>query len=197
MELIDSILSISYLKIGALLIVFMLLAIWINRVVQTYKFKYQLAQQHKAEQKRLQELRDQFRHDVSTFIKSYRSDISTKLEEEKVENGLYVFWSGADNILKDFQSDTSYINKLPSREERVAVRSFYTESKSLVDGILYNNYLLKKYQYLRCKIKTTRATSAEIDEVGTVTEQMSLLGTQLRQQHHELLSSLQVAKSYF
>ena len=180
-----------------LLIAFLLFAFWACRVIQRMQDKYKLAQQRKAEQKRIQELRKHFSQDISTFINSYRSDISTKLEEGKVENGLFVFWSGADNIIKEFKSDTSSINKLPDKDERVAIRSFYTESKSLVDGILYNNYLLKKYQYLRCKIKTTTATSAEIDEVGTVTEQMSVLGTQLQQQHQELLSSLQSAKSYF
>ncbi len=197
MEVIDSILSVSYLKLGVILIAFLLFVLWAYRVSQRIRHNYKLVQQRKAEQKRIQELRNHFQHDISTFVKSYRSDISTKLEKGKVENGLFVFWSGADNILKEFISDTSNINRLPNREERVAIRSFYTEAKSLVDGILYNNYLLKKYQYLRCKIKTTTATSAEIDEVGTITEQMSLLGTQLQQQHHELLSSLRAAKSYF
>ena len=197
MELVDSILSVSYLGIGTIAIVLLLFAIWARRVILQMKNNYKLAQQRKAEQKRIQELRSHFKQDISTFINSYRSDISTKLEEGKVENGLFLFWSGADNIFKEFKSDTSNINKLPNKEERIAIRSFYTESKSLVDGILYNNYLLKKYQYLRCKVKTTTATSAEIDEVGTVTEQISILGTQLQQQHHELLSSLQSAKSYF
>ena len=197
MEVIDSILAVSNLKIGGLFIAFLVFALWARRVIQRIHNNFKIAQQRRAEQKRIQELRNQYRQDISTFIKSYRSDISSKLEEGKVENGLFVFWSGADNIIQQFQSDTSNINKLPNKEERVAIRSFFTEAKSLVDGILYNNYLLKKYQYLRCKIKTTTATSAEIDEVGTVTEQMSILGTQLQQQHHELLSSLQSVKSYF
>ena len=197
MEFLDSFISVPYLIAGMLLITFLLFIFWLQRFVKRVKIKIKRAQEKKAEQQKIQELRRQYRKDISAFLKSYRSDISTKLEEGKVENGLFVFWSGADNILKEFQTDTSKINKLPSKDERVAIRSFYTESKSLVDGILYNNYLLKKYQYLRCKIKTTTATSAEIDEVGTVTQQMSQLGTQLRQQHHELLTSLQSAKLYF
>ena len=197
MELIDSILSVAHLKAGVLLIVLLLFVIWAIRAYKRIRENYLVAQQRKVELKRIQDLRKHYQHDISRFIKSYRSDISTKLEENKVEKGLYVFWSNADDIFKEFQSDTSLINKLPDKEERVAIRSFYTEAKSLIDGILYNNHLLKKYQYLRCKIKTTTATSAEIDEVNNVTQQMSLLGTQLRQQHQELLSSLQTVKSYF
>ena len=197
MEIIDSIISISYTRIGIMLVAFLLFVMWALRFARRFKIKHLRVKQQKNEQKQIQMLRKQFRHDVSTFIESYRNDISAKLEEENAENGLFVFWSGADNVFKKFQSDISYINKLPSKEERVAVRSFYTEAKSLVDGILYNNHLLKKYQYLRCKIKTTTATSAEIEEVNAITQQMSNLGAQLRQQHFELLASLQSAKSYF
>ena len=196
MELIDSISSVAHLKAGVLLIALLLFVIWAIRAYKRIRENYMIAQQRKVELKRIQDLRKHYQHDISRFIKSYRSDISTKLEENKVEKGLYVFWSNADDIFKEF-SDTSLINKLPDKGERVAIRSFYTEAKSLIDGILYNNHLLKKYQYLRCKIKTTTATSAEIDEVNNVTQQMSLLGTQLRQQHQELLSSLQTVKSYF
>ena len=197
MEILNSVLSVSYFKFAVVLIALLLLALWVNKAFRKIQKNYQFAQQRKAEQKRIQELRNQFKHDIFTFVKSYRSDISTKLEEGKIENGLLVFWSGADNVFKEFKSDTSNINKLPSKEERIAIRSFYTEAKSLVDGIVYNNYLLKKYQYLRCKIKTTTATSAEINEVSTITEQMATLGTQLEQQHHELISSLRAAKAYF
>ena len=134
---------------------------------------------------------------LRTFLNSYRNDISTKLESSQAEKGLFIFWSGAEEIFNKFQSDTSEINKLPSQEERIAIRSFYTEAKAFLDGILYNNYLLKKYQYLHCKVKTTTATSREVLEKEDITEQMSTLGTQLQQQHHELLDSLQSAKAYF
>ena len=197
MPTIDSILSVSHLKTGAILIAFLLFALWANNIVRKLRAQFQIAQQHKAEIRRIQELRKQYKQDISTFIKSYRNDISTKLEENKVDNGLFVFWSGADEIFKKFKSDTSQINQLPNKDERIAIRSFYTEAKSLIDGILYNNHLLKKYQYLRCKIKTTTATSAEVNEVKNVTQQMSMLGAQLRQQHHELLASLSTVKSYF
>ncbi len=197
MNVMESFLSIGHVKIGAVLIAFLLFILWAINIVRKLRTKFQVAQQRKAEIRRIQELRKQYKKDISTFIKSYRNDISTKLEENKVDNGLFVFWSGADEIFKKFQSDTSQISKLPDKEERIAIRSFYTEAKSLIDGILYNNHLLKKYQYLRCKIKTTTATSAEVDEVKNVAQQMSMLGAQLRQQHHELLASLSTIKSYF
>ncbi len=65
------------------------------------------------------------------------------MEENEVENALFVFCSGADDIFKKFQSDTSQINELPNKDERVAIRSFYTEEKSLTDRVLYNNNILK------------------------------------------------------
>ncbi len=195
--MVTSITSLPYVYKGMLIVVLLFIAIWIVHFIRRVKIKYQHARQCKNEQKQVQMLREQFRKDISVFIESYRNDISVKLEEQKVENGLFVFWSSADNVFKKFQSDTACINKLPSKEERVAIRSFYTEAKSLMDGIIYNNYLLKKYQYLRCKIKTTTATSAEIKEVENITQQMSHLGAQLRQQHFELIASLKAAKSYF
>lgn len=197
MQIIDSILSVEYLKAGAVLIALLLFSLWAIRVIQKLRVKFYAAQQRKSELKKIQELRKLYKQDIASFINSYRNDIFTKLEENKVENGLFVFWSGADDMYKKFQSDTSQINKLPNKDERIAIRSFYTEAKSLVDGILYNNHLLKKYQYLHCKIKTTTATSAEVDEVTKVTQQMSMLGAQLRQQHHELVASFQTVKAHF
>lgn len=152
---------------------------------------------NREELKRIQKLREQYKQDISIFLNSYRNDISTKLEKSQAEKGLFIFWSGVEEIFNKFQSDTSEINKLPTQEERIAIRSFYTEVKAFLDGILYNNYLLKKYQYLHCKVKTTTATSRELIEKDDLTEQMSTLGTQLQQQHHELLDSLQTAKAYF
>lgn len=101
------------------------------------------------------------------------------------------------DVFKKFQSNASQINKLPSEDERVAIRSIFTETKSLIDGILYNNHVLKKFQYLRRKIKTTGAFSVEIEEVDNVTQQMYMLCGQLRQQHREFLTSLSTLKSYF
>ncbi len=197
MNIIDSLLSVAYLKFGIVLIACLLLALYVIKIVRKVQINLQKAKQCKVELNRIRELRNLYKRDISSFIKSYRSDISTKLEDDNTENGLFVFWAGAENIYKKFESDTSQLNKLPSIEERVAIRSFYTEAKSLVDGILYNNHLLKKYQYLHCKVKTTIATTAEINEVDSVIQQLSLLGTQLRQQHHELLASLRAARIYF
>ena len=197
MHIIGSLLSVAYLKFGIVLIACLLLALYVIKIVRKVQINLQKAKQRKVELNRIRKLRNLYKRDISSFIKSYSSDISTKLEDDKSENGLFVFWTGAENIYKKFESDTSQLNKLPSIEERVAIRSFYTEAKSLVDGILYNNHLLKKYQYLHCKVRTTTATTAEIIEVDSVIQQLSLLGTQLRQQHHELLESLRTARIYF
>ena len=197
MQFIDSLLSVAYFNSAVVLIVFLFFMLWVINLVRKVREKLQSAKRRKEELKRIQELRKSYKQDISSFLQSYRNDISTKLEDEKTDNGLFVFWSGAENMFKKFESDTSQLNRLPSIEERVAIRSFYTEAKSLIDGILYNNHLLKKYQYLRCKVKTTTATSAELSEVDNVTQEMSLLGTQLRQQHHELIASLRTVKVYF
>ena len=197
MQIVDSLLSVTYLKSGAILILFLLLVLWFIKLARKVRENLQISKQRKKELKRIQDLRKSYKQDISSFLNYYRSDISTKLEDDKTENGLFVFWTGAENIFKKFESDTSQLNKLPSIEERVAIRSFYTEARSLIDGILYNNHLLKKYQYLRCKVKTTTATSAELNEVDNVTQEMSMLGTQLRQQHHELIESLRAVKAYF
>lgn len=201
MQYLDSIMSIVNSKFGIAAIVMLILALWGIRVARKVRAKLRsnvLQAKHNRDQlKRIEVLRENYKQDITTFLNSYRNDISTKLEESQAENGLFIFWSGAENVFSKFASDTSEINKLPDQEERIAIRSFYTESKAFLDGILYNNYLLKKYQYLHCKVKTTTATSKEVKEVGDVTEQMSTLGTQLQQQHHELLNSLQSARAYF
>lgn len=197
MQLIDSILSIANLKIGIVAITVLLLTLWLINVARKMRANLQQTRKNREEFKRIQNLRDSYKQDIATFLNSYRNDISTKLEENEAENGLFIFWGGAEEVLDKFQSDTSEVNKLPNQEERIAIQSFYTEAKAFLDGILYNNYLLKKYQYLECKVKTTTATSIEVKEVGDVTEQMSTLGTQLQQQHHELLNSLQLARAYF
>ena len=201
MQLIDSILSSANLNTGIAAIAVLLLVLWVMKIAREVHANIQRVRnnkrKNKEELKRIQNLRKSYQQDIATFLNSYRADISTKLAESKAENGLFIFWSGAEDVYSKFASDTSEINKLPNQDERIAVRSFYTESKAFLDGILYNNYLLKKYQYLHCKVKTTTATSREVDEVGDVTEQMSTLGTQLQQQHHELLNSLQSARAYF
>jgi len=170
---------------------------WGFKVARKVRVNVQQVKNNRQQLKHIENLRENYRRDITTFLNSYRNDISTKLGESKAEKGLFIFWSGAEDVFGKFASDTSEINKLPTQEERIAIRSFYTEAKAFLDGILYNNYLLKKYQYLHCKVKTTTATSREVEEVGDVTEQMSNLGTQLQQQHHELLNSLQSAKAYF
>ena len=201
MQLIDSILSSENLKIGIAAIAVLLLVLWVMKIAREVYANMQRVRinkrKNKEELKRIKDLRESYKQDIATFINSYRADISTKLAESKAENGLFIFWSGAEDVYSKFSSDTSEINKLPNQDERIAVRSFYTESKAFLDGILYNNYLLKKYQYLHCKVKTTTATSREVIEVDDVTEQMSTLGTQLQQQHQELLNSLQSARAYF
>ncbi|MEM7402084.1 MAG: hypothetical protein AAF304_09065 [Pseudomonadota bacterium] len=197
MQIIDSILSIANLKLGLIGIAFLLFVLWAMKIWKKIHANIQCARKNRAELQRIKNLREQYKQDISIFLNSYRNDISTKLEASQAENGLFIFWSGAEEIFNKFQSDTSEINKLPSQEERIAIRSFYTETKAFLDGILYNNYLLKKYQYLHCKVKTTTATSREVLEKEDITEQMSTLGTQLQQQHHELLDSLQTAKAYF
>lgn len=197
MQFIDSILSVAHFKSAVVLIAFLFFMLWVTKLVRKVREKLQIVKLRKEELKRVQELRESYKQDISTFLQSYRNDISIKLEDDETDNGLFVFWSSAENMLKKFESDTSQLNRLPSIEERVAIRSFYTEAKSLIDGILYNNHLLKKYQFLRCKIKTTTATSAELSEVDNVTQEMSMLGAQLRQQHHELIASLRTVKAYF
>ncbi len=197
MELLDSVSTVVHLKYALIAIAVLVIAFFTIRVVRKIQAKLKVIQQRKAEQKRIQELRNRFKQDISTFISSYRDDISSKLQEEKTDKGLYVFWSGADDVYKKFTNDTSQINKLPSLEERIVIRGFYTEAKALMDGILYNNQLLKRYQYLHCKIKTTSATSAELSEVGTVKDQLGKLGSQLRQQHNELIASLKSVKAYY
>ncbi|QMU60486.1 MAG: hypothetical protein GKR92_01735 [Gammaproteobacteria bacterium] len=201
MQLIDSILSGVDIKTCIAAIAVLLLVLWVMKIAREVRSNMQRARKNKRknkeELKRIQNLRENYKQDISIFLNSYRADISTKLAESKAENGLFIFWSGAEDVYSRFASDTSEINKLPNQDERIAVRSFYTESKAFLDGILYNNYLLKKYQYLHCKVKTTTATSREVREVGDVAEQMSTLGAQLQQQHHELLSSLQSARAYF
>lgn len=159
--------------------------------------KIDLAKQRRANRKFIQELRDSYKQDITFFLTSYQNDISFKLEEEKTEDGLFVFWADAEKIYKIFEKDAPYLNKLPSIGERIAVRSFYNEARSLIDGIIYNNHLLKKYQYLRCKVKRTKATHVELSEADTITQEISALGVQLRQQHNELLVSLEAMKSYF
>lgn len=197
MQIIDSLISVAYFNNAVVLIAFLILLLWAIKLVRNVREKLQIAKHRKEELKQIQELRNSYKQDISFFLQSYRNDISTKLEDDKTDNGLFVFWSGAEKMFKKFESDTSQLNRLPSIEERVAIRSFYTEAKSLIDGILYNNHLLKKYQYLRCKVKTTTATSAELNEVDNVTQEMSMLGAQLRQQHHELITSLRTVKAYF
>jgi Zn-dependent oligopeptidase len=197
MQTFDSILSVEHLKIVFVAIAFLILMLWGIKIVRKIRANILRVQKNKEELKRIQILRENYKQDITTFLNSYRNDISTRLEESKAENGLFIFWSGAEEVFKKFQSDTSEINRLPNQEERIAIRSFYTEVKAFLDGILYNNYLLKKYQYLHCKVKTTTATSKEVREVDDITQQMSTLGAQLQQQHHELLNSLQTAKAYF
>jgi|GEM_PF-3201617 len=196
MQLLDSILSIANLKIGVSAILVLFLVLWGLRVFRRVRETMLTRRMHSEELKRIQDLRENYKRDIETFLNSYRNDISTKLDGSQAENGLFIFWSGAEKIYSKFASDTSLINKLPSQEERIAIRSFYTEAKAFLDGILYNNHLLKKYQYLHCKVKTTTATSREVKEVDDVTEQMSTLGTQLQQQHKELLNSLQTAQAF-
>lgn len=197
MQLIDSIISIANLKIGIAAIMALLLMLWFSNVTRKVRANLQQIRKNREEFKRIQNLRDSYKQDIAAFLNSYRKDISTKLEERKAENGLFIYWSGAEEVLNKFQSDALGINKLPNQEERIAIRSFYTEAKAFLDGISYNNYLLKKYQYLDCKVKTTTATSIEIKEVVNITNQISTLGMQLQQQHHELLNSLQSARTYF
>ncbi|MFK7816717.1 MAG: hypothetical protein AB8B92_10305 [Gammaproteobacteria bacterium] len=201
MQIIDSILSITNLKLGIAAIAILLLLLWGFNVVRRLRNNILTAKSHRdrnrEELKRIKDLRESYKQDISIFLNSYRNDISTKLDESKAENGLFIFWSGAEDVYEKFASDTSQINNLPNKEERIAIRSFYTESKAFLDGILYNNYLLKKYQYLHCKVKTTTATSKEVREVDDVAHQMSTLGAQLQQQHRELLNSLQSAKAYY
>lgn len=201
MQYLDSILSIVNLKLGIAAIGVLFLVLWAIRVGRKIRAKIrtnlQQVKSNRDQLKQIEKLRENYKQDITTFLNSYRNDISTKLEESQAEKGLFIFWSGAENVFSKFASDTSEINKLPNQEERIAIRSFYTEAKAFLDGILYNNYLLKKYQYLHCKVKTTTATSKEVREVVDVAEQMSTLGTQLQQQHHELLNSLQSARAYF
>ncbi len=197
MQIIDSILSIANLHFGIAVIAILLCILWLNRALHRLRSKLRQVRINQQELRRVQYLRDNYKKDVSTFLNSYRNDISTKLEKSQAENGLFIFWSGAEEIVNKFESDTSELNRLPCQEERIAIRSFYTEVKAFIDGILYNNYLLKKYQYLHCKVKTTTATSREVEEVDDIAEQMSTLGTQLQQQHHELLDSLRSAEAYF
>ena len=197
MEIIDSILSVAYLKVGIISIVFLLFAFWAIEVIRKLRVKFQAALQRKADLEHVKKLRKQYKRDISAFIKSYQNDLSTKLEENEVKNGLFVFWDDADSILKKFKDGTPHINKLPNKDERVALHGFYEEAKSLIDGIIYNNQLLEKYQQLRSKMKTSRATSAELKEAKNLTHQMPLIGVQLRQQHHELLASLKAVKAYF
>lgn len=197
MQIIDSILSNAHLKSMLTALLMLLLVLWGLQVWRKFYANLLRVRKNREELKRIQKLRQQYKQDISIFLNSYRNDISTKLEKSQAEKGLFIFWSGAEEIFNKFQSDTSEINKLPTLEERIAIRSFYTEAKAFLDGILYNNYLLKKYQYLHCKVKTTTATSRELIEKDDLTEQMSTLGAQLQQQHHELLDSLQTAKAYF
>ena len=175
---------------------FLLILLWGIKISRKIRANMLRIKKNREELKRIQNLREQYKQDITTFLNSYRADISTKLNASQAESGLFIFWSGAEEIFNKFQSDTSEISKLPDQEERIAIRSFYTEAKAFLDGILYNNHLLKKYQYLHCKVKTTTATSKEVKEVDDVTKQMSTLGTQLQQQHHELLSSLQTAQAF-
>ena len=147
MQLIDSILSIANLKFGISAIAFLLIALWGMKIIRKIRASSLRSKKSKEELKRIENLRENYKQDITTFLNSYRADISTKLAESKAENGLFIFWSGAEDVYKKFESDTSLINKLPSQEERIAIRSFYTEAKAFLDGILYNNYLLKKYQY--------------------------------------------------
>lgn len=197
MNLLDSIFYGAIWKVGLLAIAILLLSLYLFRIWHRISQKLQVAKKNKEELNRIQMLREQYKNDITTFLNSYRNDVSSKLDASQAENGLFIFWSGVEEIYQKFQNDTSEINKLPSQEERIAIRSFYTETKSFLDGILYNNHLLKKYQYLHCKIKTTTATSREVVEKEDLTEQMSTLGTQLQQQHRELLDSLETARAYF
>ena len=197
MNLIDSFFTGSYFKAGLFVIAVLLLSLWLMKIWREVRAKMQQERKNKQELARIQLLREQYKNDITVFLNSYRNDISTKLDTSQADRGLFIFWSGAEGIFEKFQNDTSEINKLPSQDERVAIRSFYTEARSFLDGILYNNYLLKKYQYLHCKIKTTTATSREVIEKEDLTEEMSTLGTQLQQQHRELLNSLESAKAYF
>jgi len=201
MQIIDSSLSITNIEIGIAVVAILLLILWGCNVVRRLRNNLSTAKQHRErnrqEVKRIKDLRESYKHDITIFLNSYRNDISTKLDESKAENGLFIFWSGAEDVYSKFASDTSQINKLPNKEERIAIRGFYTESKAFLDGILYNNHLLKKYQYLHCKVKTTTATSKEVREVDDVANQMSTLGSQLQQQHHELLNSLQSIRAYY
>ena len=201
MQFLDSIMPVVSIQLGIALIALLFLVFWVIRVGRKVGAKFRSsrlrAKNNRDQLRQIENLRENYKQDITTFLNSYRNDISTKLGDSQAQDGLYIFWSGAENIFSKFSSDTSEINKLPDQEERIAIRSFYTESKAFLDGILYNNHLLKKYQYLHCKVKTTTATSREVREVGDVTEQMSTLGAQLQQQHHELLSSLQSARAYF
>jgi uncharacterized membrane-anchored protein YhcB (DUF1043 family) len=201
MQIIDSILSISNFNVGIAAIAMLSLLLWGFNVVRRVRNNRLVARnqrkRNREELQRIKDLRESYKQDIAVFLNSYRNDISTKLDESKADNGLFIFWSGVEDVYSKFASDTSQINYLPNKEERIAIRSFYTESKAFLDGILYNNYLLKKYQYLHCKVKTTTATSREVKEVDDVTYQMSKLGAQLQQQHHELLNSLQSARAYY
>ena len=197
MSLIDSLISIEKLKFSLIAIAILLFMLWGIKIWRKFRTNLQRVRKNREELKRIQKLREQYKQDITVFLNSYRDDISNKLEKSQAENGLFIFWSGAEEIFNKFENDASEINKLPTQEERIAIRGFYTEVKAFLDGILYNNHLLKKYQYLHCKVKTTTATSKEVKEKADITEQISTLGAQLQQQHHELLNSLQTAKAYF
>lgn len=197
MQFMDSAVSLSVIQIGGIAIALLLIVFLVLRVARRIVQIKQITRQQQLEVNKVQALREKYKNDISSFFQSYNHDIYKKLDERNSRNGVYVFWNEADNIFEQFKCNSSEISKLPSKDERVAIRSFYTEARALVDGILYNNYLLKKYQLLRCRIKTTTATTAEISEVDNITEQLSLLGGQLRQQHQELITSLKSAKVYF
>lgn len=196
-QIIDSVYYFSSLHYSAVLIVFLLTTLLFLRITKRIVLKKEIIKQKQDEINKLRTLRDKYKHDISGFIQAYNNDVYKKLDQGEENNGVFVFWNDAENIIEKFVCKSSEISNLPSKEERIAIRSFYTEAKALVDGIIYNNYLLKKYQKLRCRIKTTTATTAEINEVDNITKQMSLLGEQLRQQHQELITSLNTAKVYF
>ena len=104
MQTIDSILSIAHLKFGLTAIVILLFLLWGLKAWRKFYANMLRVRKNKEELKRIQTLREQYKQDITTFLNSYRNDISTKLGKVKLKKDYLFFGVAPKKFLTSFKA---------------------------------------------------------------------------------------------